>query len=366
LFLVLCHVSRIAVSKAPGEWRVAVCDGDTLLDFSVWRPGAPDGFGDVFAGRVSAHVPAMAGYFVALPDGHGFLPESAARLSEGDPVIVRVARAAQGGKGPRLALVEGAARPDSAPAKLREGQSALHRLVAGYPGATVEVDSLSALPFLREVFGARARHVETCFDEIEDQVETLAEPWADLPGGMRAGFFPTPGLTAIDLDGGSITGFRARKDEVQFAANRDALPALARQIRLRNLSGVILVDLAGLAPKRRRALGPALEAALAADPVGARLLGFSPSGLVEISRARTTPPLHELLESPLGMGLAKLRRLDRLMRKARGRPVLRALPTVLAALRSDAFALPEFVSEHGVAPVLQEARCDPIPDCAVE
>ncbi len=337
-----------------------------LTDFAIWRPGAPDGFGDVFAGRVSAHVPAMAGYFVALPEGHGFLPESAARLGEGDLVTVRVARAAQGGKGPRLALVDGAARPVAAPAKLLEGDSPLLRLSAAYNGAPLEVDELSALPFLRRMFGTRVRHVAMGFAGIEDQVAALAEPWADLSGGMRAGFFPTPGLTAIDLDGGSGTASRTRKDEAQFAANRDALPALARQIRLRNVSGAILIDLAGLAPKRRRALGPVLETALAGDPVGARLLGFSPSGLAEVTRARTSPPLHELLGSALGVGLAALRRLDRMMRDARGRPVLRASAPVLAALRSDRFALPGFIAEHGAAPVLREASWDPIPVCAVE
>jgi hypothetical protein len=360
-------MSRLLVGVAPGEFRVALCDGDALVDFALWRPGAPDGFGDEFAGRVSAHVPAMAGYFVALPDGHGFLPESAARLGEGDLVTVRVVRAAQGGKGKRLGLVADAPRPAVAPARLRDGPSPLDRLAAAHPDAPIEVDAVSALPRLRAAFSARARHAAGCFAVVDDQVEALAEPWAELPGGMRAGFFPTPALTAIDLDGGRQTSRAARKDDAQFGANRDALPALARQIRLRNLSGAILVDLAGLQPKQRRALGPALAESLAGDPAGARLLGFSPSGLAEITRARTSPPLHELLSSPLGVGLAALRRLDRMMRDLpRGRPVLRAPPGVLAALRADGFALPAFAEAHGGPPVLQEDAGDPIPVCAVE
>ena len=77
---------------------------DTLLDYAIWRPGAPDGVGDLHRGRVIARVAAMAGSFLALDGTEGFLPDSegGAGLHEGDLVSVRVTRAAQGGKGPRL------------------------------------------------------------------------------------------------------------------------------------------------------------------------------------------------------------------------------------------------------------------------
>jgi len=74
-----------------------------LLDFALWRPGTPDGVGDVHRGRVIASVPAMAGAFVALDDAEGFLPDSAGArgLTAGTVLTVRVSRAAQGSKGPR-------------------------------------------------------------------------------------------------------------------------------------------------------------------------------------------------------------------------------------------------------------------------
>ena len=84
--------------------------------------------------------------------------------------------------------------------------------------------------------------------------------------------------------------------------NRALLPALARQIRLRNLSGAILVDLAGLPARRRAALGPALAEALADDPARPRLLGFTALGLAEIVRPRVHPPLHELLPARMPPG----------------------------------------------------------------
>ena len=66
----------IRVATSPGEAQIAVVEDNRLLDFSLWRPGAPDGVGDVHRGRIIAHVPAMAGAFVALADAEGFLPDS--------------------------------------------------------------------------------------------------------------------------------------------------------------------------------------------------------------------------------------------------------------------------------------------------
>ncbi|MGC8469987.1 MAG: ribonuclease E/G, partial [Acetobacteraceae bacterium] len=97
--------TEIRARTRPGEVAaVAVADG-RLLDVAIERPGARDGVGDLHRGRITARVPAMAGAFVALAGGaEGFLPDShgAAGCGEGDGVVVRVARAAQGGKGLRL------------------------------------------------------------------------------------------------------------------------------------------------------------------------------------------------------------------------------------------------------------------------
>src|SRR4051794_16782749 len=122
--------TEIRVACSPGEARVAQLRDGVLTDYAVWRPGSPDGVGDIHRGRVIKPVRAMAGAFVAIDGAEGFLPDSegAKGLSDGDAVIVRVTRAAQGGKGPRLsaritepdeAAWDGgvAWRPDAAPRK---------------------------------------------------------------------------------------------------------------------------------------------------------------------------------------------------------------------------------------------------------
>jgi Rne/Rng family ribonuclease len=135
---------------------------------------------------------------------------------------------------------------------------------------------------------------------IEEQAQALAAASVELPQGGRLHIQPTAALVAIDVDAGAAVGARQGKTAAHLGANRTMLPELARQIRLRNLSGAILVDFAGLPTRRRTALGPALEHALAEDPVRPRLLGFTALGLAEIVRPRIHPPLHELLARTAG------------------------------------------------------------------
>ena len=355
--------TRILAASSPGEVRVAaVRDGGDLLDYAIWRPGAPDGVGDLHRGRVTAIAPPMAGCFVALAGTDGFLPDSEGGrgATEGDAVGVRITRAAQGGKGPRLtARLSDADRAlvgDGPPALLRRGPDAVERLATLHPDAAILTDDPALAAALRPRFGTR---LETGSGALEDwpadAVEALSGPEVALPGGGRLHIQPTPALVAIDMDTGGTSAGRQTKAAAQLGFNRAALPVLARQIRLRDLSGAILVDLAGLAQRGRAALGPELAAAIAEDPRGARLLGFTALGLAEIVRPRVHSPLHELLAGPHAAGLAALRELARATRP--GRPsVLRAHPAIVAALQADRAALDDLAHRTGHSLIL---RSDP-------
>jgi Ribonuclease G/E len=318
---------RIHCAESPGEQRVALLRGDVLSEYYLHRPGAPDGFGALYWARVIARVPAMAGAFVALPEAEAFLPdtEGGAGLGAGDHVAVRVIRSAQGGKGPRvsaqLAAADSALGTQGPVRRLRPGPSPLEELLAAFPDARTVRDEFP--------------------EALASEIEALGEPALLLPGGMTGTVSATPALTAIDLDGGSASAVRTTKDRAQFAANLAALPALARQIALRNLAGAILVDFAGVPAKRRAALGGPLEAALAADRAGPRLVGFSGLGFAEILRPRRRPPLHEMLRGPHAAGLAALRQVAAEASASPGRRLaLRASPGVVAALQADPVALP--------------------------
>lgn len=338
----------MAVLGAPG--------GDQgLIDYGLWRPGSPDGVGDVYRGRVTAIVPAMAGAFVRLDGQDGFLPDSrrpdgmtARDLTVGTILTVTVTRAALGGKGARLSgrvdTVEGG------PSGLRRrGPDPLRELAARHPAADILVDDPGLAATLKADLGSRVSIVPHAFsDEIETEVEALASSEVTLDQGGRFSVHPTPALVAIDVDGGGglmgadAAGARHR------AVNTKMVPEVARQIRLRNLSGAIMVDLAGLKAKQRASFAPHFAAALADDPLRPKFLGFTALGLAEIVRPRVRPPLHELLSGPLAAGLLACRTLAGETRADPGRRLaLRCAPGVISALEADGVALADLARVTG-------------------
>ena len=343
---------------SPGEIRVAVVADGVVCDFAVWRPGSPDGFGDVYRGRVTAIVPGMAGAFVEVNGVPGFLPDSGGGkgLRAGAIIGVKVVRTPQGGKGPRLRVEPGV--EDGPEGLVRRGLDPLRSLAEFYPRAPVIVDDPALAASLRGDLGTRLTRVVSAFDDkIESAVDALLAPVVDLPSGVRLSIYSTPALVAIDVDAGAALTGRDTAARRHHELNQGMLPDLARHIRLRNLSGVILVDLAGLKVKQRAALGPPLTSALAGDPLGPRFLGFTGSGLAEIIRPRGRAPLHELIQGPLAAGLGALKALAAASRASPGqRRGLRAGPAVVSALAADTIALGDLarVTGYGLTP-----RSDP-------
>jgi len=286
-------------------------------------------------------------------------------LSDGMAVGVRIIRAAQGGKGPRLT---GAGPvPPGPPALLSRGPGAVERLAALHPGAPIMADDPALVAQLRPVLGGRIAVGPVLDDALLSGIDALAVPGIALPGGARASIHPTPALVAIDVDAGTATGDRRAKPAAQMAANLAALPGIARHIRLRNLSGAILVDVAGMSLRRRPALAPAFLAALDGDPLHPRFMGFTALGLAEIMRPRVHPPLHELLAGPHAAGLAALRDI---MGAAAAEPAatfaLRCTPAVAAALHGDPVALPDLARRTGRPLMIHPDPALPAGACIIE
>ena len=352
----------IRVSISPGEVRVAGLLGDRLEAAWIERPFQPDSVGDLYLARVSAISPAMSGAFLTLAEGlTGFLPESelppprrpiAKALQDGLALPVRVTRAAQGGKGPRgtarlkppeLALAEGA----PAPALLKRGDDAALRLARAWGDSPIITDGAAMAARLRASLEAgriTLQHGAVFDAELEEAFAELASPRVALPGGASLTIHPTPALTAIDVDAGSLAG--SRDGIAHERMNVVAAQEVARQIRLRNLAGAILVDFAGLSVRRRETLVAPLAEALQGDPLGPRLLGMTQLGLMEIVRPRIHLPLHEVLGLPptaLTHGLAALRQA---LREVSARPgtALRlvAAPEVVQALAAVPQALDSY------------------------
>ncbi|MFT8718628.1 ribonuclease E/G [Acetobacter sp.] len=348
----------LRVACSPGEARIAVFEQGELRDFGLWTPGHSDHFGDVFFGRVTALAPALGGAFVALGlTEAGFLPirEDDPPLHEGELLAVRVVRCGMSGKGPRLKR-----EPDAIPLQqdvhlIKTGPSALDEMASRWEGEIL-VDSPAFTARISSALRDRMRLVPNAWDEsVQDAVETLTSPTITLPRGMTATITPTPALVAIDMDTASASAGRVMKQTAQFALNRDAFPALVRHICLRNLSGAILVDPAGLSTPKRQALRGEMEKALQADPLRARCLSVTALGLVEIVRARVRPPLHEILASPHGRAMMALRDVVSICAgQPAARPVLEAGLSLTSALAADPVALEDVALWCGHPLVLRD------------
>ncbi|MDI2091472.1 ribonuclease E/G [Commensalibacter oyaizuii] len=300
---------EIRTFSAPGVVRIAVVHHNQLLDFSLWYPGYSDELGDIHFGRVATCSSALGGAFITLCNNKsGFLPNNAdsKSLHEGDGVIVRVTRSAQGGKGIRL---DQRNLPDfeitqNTPHLLKPGPSPLETLAKRWPNANILLDDLHLIELISPYLKPRIQPSKHTLDpEIVQQIEALEESEVELPMGMHASIVPTPALVAIDMDGAVLSNDNQSKLRSQFNANRIALPILLHQLRLRNLSGAILIDMVGLPSKKRRLFQQDIEQALSKDPLHPKFLGFTNLGLGEILRPRKRPPLHELVSSDHGQAI---------------------------------------------------------------
>ncbi len=107
---------------------------------------------------------------------------------------------------------------------------------------------------------------------------------------------PTEALTVIDVNSGKASSRKKTPEDFNLRINMEAAVEIARQLRLRNLSGMIIVDFINLEKEEsRRHLMHTLRRILRMDPVGANLIDMTTLGLVEITRRKKEPPLREVM-----------------------------------------------------------------------
>ncbi len=204
--LAIAMSERILAACSPGEVRVAVVrDGGAAGLRHLAARCARMASAICYRGRVMARVPAMAGSFVALDGTEGFLPDSegGAGLREGDSVPVRITRAAQGGKGPRLTAR--LAADEIPPAR---GAGPLLELAGRHPDAPVWLDDTALAGRLEPALGDRVSSVARAFDDDDGGAGRGAgAAGCAVPGAASAcTSIPTPALVAIDVDAGERGG----------------------------------------------------------------------------------------------------------------------------------------------------------------
>jgi ribonuclease G len=133
---------------------------------------------------------------------------------------------------------------------------------------------------------------------IEDEIARALERRVPLKSGGYLVIEQTEAMTTIDVNTGAYVGHR-NLEETIFKTNLEAAQAIARQIRLRNLGGIIIVDFIDMEEEEHRVqVLQALEKALAKDHARNQITEVSRLGLVEMTRKRTRESLEHLLCRP--------------------------------------------------------------------
>lgn len=301
-----------------------------LDDLIVLADRGGVGPGDIVAGRVSRVEPALNAAFIDIGTSeHALLrardlergPDSTPlpinrRLHQGQMLAVKIVHLGYDDKGPRVIgrlgktppgdLVNQAVgavlhRSDPLAAIIREIRPA-------EPAEIVVADTLVRLQVSQAWAAAGLDPPEITIDpgnapltrfDAQSDIETALGREVPMPGGGRLTFDQTRALLAIDVDSGA--GVR-----VLAAHNLEAACEIARQLRIRNSAGVIIIDFIDSGdPAQRAAIAAALQRAMAPDRANGRLAGFGPLGLCEMTRARRGEPLSSLWPAPQHHGDAR-------------------------------------------------------------
>lgn len=318
--------ARLAIDDAVGETRRLLLDEQGRafrLHLERWSErGARAVQGEIRWGRIRARVPGNRGWFIDLgqaPEGV-VEPTQAQRMIEGAMAAFRVKAEAWADKGPLLALADVSpklAAPD------RPGLHAASPVEPFMEGVTVE----------QTITGAEARA------RVDAAIDEASHGGVQLAGGGDIAIDIARGAVVIDVDGGARQG---TGDAERFAQelNLAAAEAAARQISLRSLGGLVLIDFVGMKQAESRRAVVARYREVLAGYLGrtSDVLEMSRLGVVEAAVARRGRPLSDALDagSVERAALETLRAIETAGWQDRGsRLVARVSPEVEAWLDHD-------------------------------
>ncbi|WP_158771949.1 MULTISPECIES: ribonuclease G [unclassified Paraglaciecola] len=196
----------------------------------------------------------------------------------------------------------------------REYVPELHRLLEYYPGD-------------RPIFDLY---------DVENESQRSLERRVDLKSGGYLIIDQTEAMTTIDINTGAFVGHR-NLEETIFNTNIEATSAIARQLRLRNLGGMILIDFIDMtdADHKRRVIH-SLENATSKDRAKINIHGFTALGLIEMTRKRTRESLEHILcgECPVCKGRGSVKTVETVCFE-----IMREIVRVNRAYEADKFVV---------------------------
>jgi ribonuclease G len=221
----------------------------------------------------------------------------------------------------------------------RETCDRLRSFAAQYmPGLAEKIEHYSGARPVFDLYG------------VEDEIQRALDKEVPLKSGGYLVIDQTEAMTTVDVNTGSFLGQR-NLEETVYRTNLEAAQAVARQLRLRNLGGIIIIDFIDMVDaEHRRQVLRTLEKSLAKDHAKTTVYDFSPLGLVEMTRKRTVESLQRQLSEPChecgGRGMLKtaetvtyeiFREIVRAVRQFEGaaRLLVIAAPNVVARITDE-------------------------------
>lgn len=275
-----------------------------LLTFDAFRPGVKlsPGLADPGpAQRAAEIVRGLCGPddgFILRAAAPGASPEALAREAAALRQAWAEVIARRGGAKPAACLH----RDDAVVSLLRDLIEPLDEIVIDSRGGADALRTLlkSARPELEPIVTFQAaRDWVPGLDEIDEQIDAALDPEVTLAGGGSLVIEPGRTLTVIDVNSGAAAadgGGRKAGERRFLEANLAAADEIARQLRLRNLGGIVVIDFIDLKqPPARARVIDALKAATANDPAPCWIGQMSRLGLVEMTRRRRGASLAEML-----------------------------------------------------------------------
>jgi ribonuclease G len=309
--------TTIIIDSGPGETRGALLRAGVVWDVVHHRNAEPSLVGAIYRGRVRKVDHGLNGAFVEIGQGpQAYLrardgsdpadktPRNARigeRVNEGAKIDVRVVADGFADKGPRISRVtpDPAHADRPAPDCLQSPQTAVDLILERFVSSDTEqiicgdaaIENAARAWFatgdLPDLASGLTRGSGDLFakHDIEDEIEAALSRRVRIPGGAELVIDMAEAMCVIDINSAGAVGKsgRASRD-----VNQKAMPEIARQLRLRNIAGAIVIDALKMSARddRNRVLS-ALRNALKDDPGACHVLGITNLGLIEMTRTRT-------------------------------------------------------------------------------
>ena len=196
----------------------------------------------------------------------------------------------------------------TAPALIYEEGNLIKRSIRDLYGKDIEELQIEgeeayrhAKEFMRQLMPSHAKKVQLYREpiplfhryQVETQLDAMHSPVVQLKSGAYIVINPTEALVAIDVNSGRSTKER-NIEETALRTNAEAAEEIARQLRLRDLAGLIVIDFIDMEDQRHQAqVERRLKEAMRTDRARIQIGRISPFGLLELSRQRLRPSLLE-------------------------------------------------------------------------